>query len=128
VKKIAVILVIVFASMGFFVLDEAFDEWTRGWEYNATENARGKSRYGYHLYFNQWHETDLKVMIWRDRNHPSIVMYSIGNEIPDQKNLNGGALAKKLVAICHEEDPSRPTTILLQSLGLKSCQIHYQIK
>jgi len=97
-------------QMGFYVFDEAFDEWTRDWTFNYTENTRGKSKYGYHLYFNQWHETDLREMLRRDRNHPSVILYSIGNEIPDQFNDDGWKLAKELVNICHEEDPSRPAT------------------
>jgi beta-galactosidase len=96
--------------MGFYVFDEAFDEWTRDWTFNYTENTRGKSKYGYHLYFNQWHETDLRAMLRRDRNHPSVVLYSIGNEIPDQFNDDGWKLAKELVDICHQEDPTRPVT------------------
>ena len=97
-------------STWFYVFDEAFDEWTRDWTYNYTENTRGKAKYGYHLYFNQWHETDLRAMLRRDRNHPSVVLYSIGNEIPNQLDHDGWKLAKELVAICHEEDPTRPAT------------------
>ncbi len=97
-------------QMGFYVFDEAFDEWTRDWTFNYTENTRGKAKYGYHLYFNQWHETDLREMLRRDRNHPSVILYSIGNEIPDQFNNDGWKLAKKLVSICHEEDSTRPAT------------------
>ena len=97
-------------QMGFYVFDEAFDEWTRDWTFNYTENTRGKSKYGYHLYFDQWYETDLRAMLRRDRNHPSVILYSIGNEIPDQFNDDGWKLAKKLVDICHEEDPTRPAT------------------
>ena len=97
-------------QLGFYVFDEAFDEWTRDWAYNFTENTRGKSKYGYHLYFNQWYETDLRAMLTRDRNHPSVILYSIGNEIPDQFNDDGWKLAKKLVDICHEEDATRPVT------------------
>jgi beta-galactosidase len=96
--------------MGFYVFDEAFDEWTRDWPYNFTENPRGKSQYGYHLYFNQWHETDLRALLRRDRNHPSIVLWSIGNEIPNQMDRDGYKIVKELVAICHEEDPTRPAT------------------
>ncbi len=96
--------------LGLYVFDEAFDEWTRDWTYNPTENTRGKARYGYHLYFNQWHETDLRAMLRRDRNHPSVVLYSIGNEIPDQFNDDGWKLARELVGLCHEEDPTRPAT------------------
>jgi beta-galactosidase len=97
-------------QLGFYVFDEAFDEWTRDWPYNYTEDTRGKSKYGYHLYFNQWHETDLRAMLHRDRNHPSVVLYSIGNEIPNQLDHDGWKMAKELVAICHEEDPTRPAT------------------
>ncbi|HEY4988322.1 MAG TPA: glycoside hydrolase family 2 TIM barrel-domain containing protein [Opitutaceae bacterium] len=96
--------------LGLYVFDESFDEWTRDWTYNYTENTRGKSPYGYHLYFEQWHEADLRSMLRRDRNHPSVVLYSIGNEIPDQFNDDGWKIAKSLVAICHEEDPTRPAT------------------
>ena len=97
-------------SLGFYVMDEAFDEWTTDWFYNYTANTQGKAQNGYHLYFNQWAETDLKAMIQRDRNHPSIVMYSIGNEIPDQKASCGTGIAKKLISICHNEDNTRPVT------------------
>ena len=97
-------------SIGMYIMDEAFDEWTRGWPYNYTENNQGKSRNGYHLFFDQWSETDLKAMLQRDRNHPSIIMYSIGNEIPDQKNAEGYKIAQKLVAVCHAEDITRPVT------------------
>lgn len=97
-------------ALGFYVLDEAFDEWNRDWPYNITADPRGKSKYGYHLYFNQWSETDLRAMLRRDRNHPSVILYSIGNEIPNQFDTDDAALAKRLVAICHEEDPTRPVT------------------
>jgi beta-galactosidase len=97
-------------QLGFYVFDEAFDEWTRDWPYNYTENTRGKSKFGYHLYFNQWGETDLRAMLHRDRNHPSVILYSIGNEVPDQFNDNGWKVAKNLIDICHDEDPTRPAT------------------
>ena len=97
-------------KMGFYVFDEAFDEWTRDWTLNYTENTRGKAKFGYHLYFKQWYETDLRAMLRRDRNHPSVVLYSIGNEIPDQFDDDGWKLAKKLMDICHEEDSTRPAT------------------
>jgi beta-galactosidase len=97
-------------QLGIYVFDEAFDEWTRDWTLDFTENTRGKAKYGYHLYFNQWYETDLRAMLRRDRNHPSVILYSIGNEIPDQFNDDGWKLAKKLIAICHEEDSTRPAT------------------
>lgn len=97
-------------TMGFYVMDEAFDEWTRGWPRNFNEQNRGKADNGYHLYFDQWSDTDLRAMIRRDRNHPSVVMYSIGNEVPDQLDVDGHQRAERLVAICHEEDATRPVT------------------
>ncbi|MDP4238112.1 MAG: glycoside hydrolase family 2 TIM barrel-domain containing protein [Bacteroidota bacterium] len=97
-------------SIGFYVMDEAFDEWTKGWSYDYTANNQGKAPNGYHLYFNQWSETDLRTMLQRDRNHPSIVMYSIGNEIPDQKDAEGYKTVQRLVNICHTEDNTRPVT------------------
>jgi beta-galactosidase len=96
--------------LGFYVFDEAFDEWNRDWTHNITEDPRGKAKFGYHLYFNQWHETDLRAMLRRDRNHPSVVFYSIGNEIPNQFDDDGWKLAQELVGVCHEEDPTRLAT------------------
>lgn len=87
-------------QMGFLVIDEAFDEW-----------RIPKCENGYHILFDQWAEKDLRAMIKRDRNHPSVIMWSIGNEIPEQTDAkNGRKLAKFLHNICHSEDPTRPTT------------------
>jgi beta-galactosidase len=97
-------------KMGFYVMDEAFDEWNKGYTWGTTENTYGKIPYGYHLYFNQWAETDLRAMVRRDRNHPSVIMYSIGNEIPNQRTPDGTQLAKRLQDICHSEDPTRLVT------------------
>ena len=97
-------------TMGFYVMDEAFDEWNKGYTWGSTENTYGKVPYGYHLYFDQWAETDLKAMIRRDRNHPSVIMYSIGNEIPNQRTPDGVQIAKKLMDICRSEDSSRLVT------------------
>ena len=97
-------------TLGLYIMNEAFDEWTSGWRYNFTDNNIGKAQNGYQLYFNQWAETDLKAMLWRDRNHPSVVMYSIGNEVPDQLITDGYKTARKLVDICHEVDNTRPVT------------------
>jgi beta-galactosidase len=85
--------------MGFLVMDEAFDEW-----------ITGKRDHTYKLYFNQWHEADLQAMILRDRNHPSVVMWSIGNEIPDQSSAEGPALARKMIKMCHDLDHTRLVT------------------
>ena len=72
--------------MGFLVMDEAFDEW-----------KRNKTMYGYGRFFDEWSERDLTDMILRDRNHPSIVLWSIGNEIPEQDNADAYDMAKRLV-------------------------------
>ncbi len=85
--------------MGFLVMDEAFDAWTNG-----------KRKYDYHLYFNKWYKKDLSAMLLRDRNHPSVVLWSIGNEIPIQSDAKGVEIARKLVDICHSLDPTRPVT------------------
>jgi beta-galactosidase len=85
--------------MGLMVMDEAYDMW-----------EIPKQRNGLSKYWKEWYETDLREFIRRDRNHPSIVLWSIGNEIPEQGRADGGKLAKRLSDIVHEEDRTRPTT------------------
>lgn len=96
-------------SLGFYVSNEIFDEWNRGQEWGYSESSYGKMPYTYHLYFDQWAETDLKRMIRRDRNHPCVALYVLGNEIPNQR-IKGNEIARKLVDISHREDPTRPVT------------------
>jgi beta-galactosidase len=88
-------------KMGFLVMDEAFDEWVE---------AKGQVLYGYHKYFEECSQSDLVFMIHRDRNHPSIVLWSAGNEVPDQVTKSGSEVEQKLIETFHKEDPSRPVT------------------
>jgi beta-galactosidase len=85
--------------MGFLVMAEAFDEWTFG-----------KVPEGYHKYFADWGAKDLTDFIHRDRNHPSIVLWSAGNEIGEQSVPDGVQVLRSLVDIFHHEDPTRPVT------------------
>lgn len=88
--------------MGFLVMNEAFDEWN---------GAKGQIRDGYHLYFKEWHQRDLQNFIHRDRNHPSVILWSAGNEVPDQSDPQGAATLRGLLEIFHSEDPTRPVTV-----------------
>ena len=87
-------------KLGIVVIVEAFDEW-----------QIGKVENGYNKHFDKWHEIDLRDMIKRDRNHPSVIMWSIGNEILEQGRKDGWKVAKLLNDICHDEDNTRPTTV-----------------
>ena len=85
--------------LGFVVMDESFDCW-----------VRGKTRNDYHLLFPDWHEKDMRALIRRDRNHPCVVLWSIGNEISEQGSPAGHKIAAELAAIVHSEDLTRPVT------------------
>lgn len=86
--------------MGFLVIDEIFDSW-----------ERKKTPLDFHLIFPDWHEPDIRAFMRRDRNHPSVIAWSFGNEVGEQYTAEAGAaLAKKLHAIVREEDSTRPAT------------------
>lgn len=95
-------------EMGFYLMAEAFDEWEKTWEYGLTEDPAGKRPYAYHIFFRQWAETDLKDMVRRERNHPCVIMYSLGNEVPEQRYSSGTQTLKKLRDWAREEDNTRP--------------------
>ena len=86
--------------LGFLVMDECFDEW-----------RIGKREHAYHKYFNQWWKHDLLGMIHRDRNHPSVILWSAGNEISEQKSSDGHIVLKEMIEMFHREDPTRPLTL-----------------
>jgi beta-galactosidase len=89
-------------KMGFLVMEEAFDMW-----------QKKKNKFDYYLDFAAWHKKDLEDMILRDRNHPSVFMWSIGNEIREQFDSAGTALTKELVDIVKHLDDTRPVTAAL---------------
>ena len=89
-------------KMGFIVMDEAFDMW-----------MKPKTKFDYHLDFAEWHKRDLEDMVVRDRNHPSIMIWSIGNELPEQwdpTDTSGAEIARDLCAIIRNLDTTRPIT------------------
>ena len=88
-------------AMGILVMDESFDCW-----------KRSKTGNDYAKLFDDWHEQDLRAEYRRDRNHPSVIMWSIGNEVGELGDKEKGpAIAGHLTAIAHEEDPTRPTVL-----------------
>ena len=87
-------------KMGFLVIDEIFDSW-----------ERKKTPHDFHLIFPDWHEPDTRSFIRRDRNHPSVIAWSFGNEVGEQYTADtGAAVARRLYNIVHEEDSTRPAT------------------
>ncbi|WP_413999695.1 DUF4982 domain-containing protein [Flavobacterium sp. W1B] len=87
-------------EMGFLFLAESFDEW-----------AKPKVENGYHRFFEEYAEKDIVNLVHATRNHPCIVMWSSGNEVPDQWGSDGAKRAKWLQDIFHREDPTRPVTV-----------------
>lgn len=93
-------------KLGMLVMDEAFDMW------NIPKNP-----HDYNLYFEKWWRLDINSMITRDRNHPSIIMWSIGNEIPGMEEPEVAVIAKKLSDYVHQQDPTRPVTAAVNGLN-----------
>ena len=85
--------------LGILVMDEAFDCW-----------KKGKKTNDYHLLFADWHEADLRALVRRDRNHPCVILWSIGNEVPDQATPEGPQIAAELRHIVQSEDATRLVT------------------
>lgn len=86
-------------EMGMMLMCESFDEWKQPKVHN-----------GYNLFFDEWAEKDMVNLIHNFRNNPSVVMWCIGNEVPEQYTANGEKVARFLQDICHREDPTRPVT------------------
>ena len=86
-------------SMGMMVMAESFDMW-----------IYPKCKNGYALNFKEWADKDIENLVLNHRNHPSIVMWSIGNEIPEQWSKEGRDISKHLQDLCHKFDPTRPVT------------------
>ncbi len=91
-------LVKVCDELGMYIMDEAFDMWTRA-----------KTDYDYNLYFMDWWKRDIEAMILKDYNHPSVILYSIGNEIPEIGTDEGSNLASDISELCHKLDSTRYT-------------------
>jgi beta-galactosidase len=87
-------------KMGMMVIDEAFDCW-----------QGGKTQNGYHQLFADWSEKDLRANTRRDRNHPSVIMWSTGNEVGELGARDGHLVSARLSRIVREEDPTRPVTV-----------------
>lgn len=85
--------------LGMLVIDEAFDMW-----------QKPKNPQDYHLFFDEYWQKDLEAMIVRDRNHPSVILWSIGNEINERADSSGLIITKKLTDFAHQLDPTRPVT------------------
>jgi beta-galactosidase len=98
-------------QMGFIVMDEAFDMW-----------KKEKTKFDYHLDWDEWHKRDLEDMVLRDRNHPSVFIWSIGNEIAEQwgPNSEAGKIGRELTAIVKAIDPTRPVTSACNNVSTKN--------
>jgi beta-galactosidase len=92
--------------LGMLVIDEAFDMW-----------EVAKNPFDYHLYFKEWWRKDIENMILRDRNHPSIIMWSTGNEIPERGDPKGVETSRMLAEFIRKIDPTRPVTSAVNGLN-----------
>jgi len=102
--------------MGFIVMDEAFDMW-----------KKEKTKYDYHLDWDDWHVRDLSDMVLRDRNHPSVFIWSIGNEVMEQwtdGDSTAAPIARELAGIVHTLDPTRPVTQAANNGSTKNPVFH----
>ncbi len=95
--------------MGFLVMAEAFDEWR--------QPKAQTPQYGYHKYFDEWAARDMSAMLERDRNHPSIVIWSAGNEVPDQSDQLGPETLEGLKDIIRSKDPTRLMTVACDQIA-----------
>jgi beta-galactosidase len=91
--------------LGMLVIDEAFDMW-----------QEGKNPHDYHLFFDEWWQRDVESMILRDRNHPSVIIWSIGNEIPNRTKPEVVKLAQELGDYIRRMEPTRPITSAVNDL------------
>jgi len=91
--------------LGMMVIDEAFDMW-----------REGKNPHDYQLFFDEWWQRDVESMLQRDRNHPSVIMWSIGNEIPGRTKPEVIKLAQELADFVRHEEPTRPVTSAVNDL------------
>jgi beta-galactosidase len=92
--------------LGMMVIDEAFDGW-----------KESKTPFDYSVYFNEWWQRDLEAMVLRDRNHPSIIIWSIGNEIIERKKPEAIETAKMLANCLHKNDPDPSCYFSYDHLG-----------